>query len=801
MNLAAELGCSPTLAEILVRRGYDAPAAARAFLDADLSDVPAATGLGGMEDATATILGHVAARRRIVVHGDYDCDGVCATAVLVRCLRRLGADVSWYLPSRERDGYGLAGATVERLAAAGTALIVTVDCAITAVEEVALARQLGVDVVVTDHHTPRADGQLPDAPMAHPRLGDWPCPDLCGTAVAHRVAEALEDAAGAPRGSRDDLDLVAIATVADCVSLHGENRALVRAGLRAVAGTGKPGLRALMRVSGCDPGELRARSLSFALAPRINAAGRMGRADAALELLLTEDEDRADAIAQELHGLNAARRDVETKMLFSAEAQVAAQGDRPAYVLAGENWHRGVVGIVASRIAERHNRPAVLIALDGATGVGSGRSIPAYDLLSGLNACADHLERHGGHRAAAGLEIATDRIDAFRAAFEAHAAAALSPEDRAGVERVDAVVGGDAVTLELAEELGRLEPFGEGNPAVSLLMPAAALSDARPMGEGKHVRFTVAAGGARARAVAFGCGGQIPVDRGDGAADGPVDATFELERNAYNGAVEARLRLRSAQPSDPPPIAVVGEPEEPLPLALAQLDAELPVATASPQPDDPATELARPPARTIVDRRGTGLAGTLGGLVASGESVLVVCVDVPARLGGLRDRLGGFTLCSWDAFVADPALAGTFDHVVALDPPPTPAAHAALHVPGGIGPAHLAWGEPELRFVEHVIARDHDLRPAATALYRALREAGGRSEGAALADLVGSAPRAAGRALRVLRDVGLLAVSGDAVVLAPPQPSDLERSEAFRAYRAYLKASRQWLSETTPRAA
>ena len=385
---------------------------------------------GGLREAAAVILGHVGRRSRITVHGDYDVDGITSTAILVRALRTLGADVDWYLPSRIDDGYGLAAATVERLAARGTQLLITVDCAITAVDEVAAARAAGMEVVVTDHHAPRADGALPEAPIVHPRIGGYPCPDLCAAGVAYKLAQALMAGAGeAPDAVDEDLDLVALATVADVVSLTGENRRLVRAGLRRLAGTRKPGLQALMDVARVDPSGVDEGAIGFRLAPRLNAAGRLYRADAGLELLLTPDPARAREIALELDAVNAERRDVETRIRFEAEALLAEQSapGAPAHVLAAEGWHPGVIGIVAARIAERHYRPTVLIALDGDEGSGSGRSIPGFDLLAGLTAGSDELLRYGGHRAAAGLTIARNRIDAFREAFVTHAAATLTP--------------------------------------------------------------------------------------------------------------------------------------------------------------------------------------------------------------------------------------------------------------------------------------------------------------------------------------------------------------------------------------
>jgi single-stranded-DNA-specific exonuclease len=559
-RLCRELGVSGALAQVLVRRGFGEPSDARAFLLASEEHRPAA--FEGIGEAVRSILAHVRGGKRITVHGDYDVDGVCSTAVLIRTLRALGANVDSYLPDRAGDGYGLGTDTVRRLAARGTRLLITVDCAITAVEEVALARSLGLEVVVTDHHAPRADGALPQAAIVHPALCGYPCRDLCATAVAHKLAQALweaaacEAAAGSAgpdleeRGRRlleADLDLVALATVADVVPLIGENRTLVRRGLRALAATAKPGLRALMGVAGVDPTNINERAVAFALAPRINAAGRLYRADAGLELILTEDRVRAAQIAQELDGANRERRQLEERIRWEAEAQIAALGKRPAYVLAAEGWHPGVIGIVASRLAERECAPVVMIALAGETGKGSGRSVEAFDLLGGLGACSEHLLRYGGHRAAAGLEIEAGRVEDFAAALAAHAERVLSPRDALPIERVDAVVGGDELGMTLAEELQTLAPFGRGNPTVSLMLAEATFADARPMGEGKHVRFTVRSRGARARAVAFGTGGRLPVDDGE-----PAEATFTLEVNEWNGVSEPRLVLRRAQAPAPP---------------------------------------------------------------------------------------------------------------------------------------------------------------------------------------------------------------------------------------------------------
>jgi single-stranded-DNA-specific exonuclease len=545
-RLRRDLGVSDPVAQVLVRRGMSDPARARAFMEG--AEEHPHTAFAGIEVSIATIAAHLQTGSRITIHGDYDVDGVCSTAVLVRALRRLNADVDWYLPDRASDGYGLSPDTVRRLAARGTRLLVTADCAITAVEEVAAAKELGMDVVVTDHHSVRADGILPDAPIVHPTVCGYPFRELCATAVAYKLAEGLEG-----RAPIEDLDLVALATIADVVPLLGENRSLVRRGLRALSGTVKPGLRALMAVARVDPARVDERSVAFGLAPRLNAAGRLYRADAGLELILTEDPTRAAQIAHELDRVNHERRHAERTIRFEAEAQIAALGDlkdRRALVLAGEGWHVGVIGIVASRLADTHNRPVVLIALEEERGRGSGRAgCEAFDLLAGLTACSEHLSRYGGHRAAAGLEIERDRVAEFAQALDSYACSVLSGEDMAPMERVDAVVDGAELGMALAEELDGLAPFGQANPSISLMIAEATFADVRPMGEGKHSRFTVRSRAGRARAVAFNTGGALGVAEGE-----PAQATFTLEVNEWNGVSEPRLVLRRARPAGAPRI-------------------------------------------------------------------------------------------------------------------------------------------------------------------------------------------------------------------------------------------------------
>jgi single-stranded-DNA-specific exonuclease len=796
-RLAAELECSHVLAQVLVRRGLGDPAEARTFLAADvkhgLDEWP------GLAEVAQHVLAHVQRGSRITVHGDYDVDGVTSTAILVRALRTLGADVDWYLPSRIDDGYGLALATVQRLAERGTNLLITVDCAITAVEEVAAAQQLGLEVIVTDHHSPRADGRLPDAPIVHPRVNGYPCPELCAAGVAHKLAQALLAANGMdPNWADEDLDLVALATVADVVPLQGENRRLVREGLKALAATRKVGLRALMDVARVDPSGLDESAIGFRLGPRLNASGRLYRADAGLELLLTEDRERAQAVAAELDAVNTERRDVETRIRFEAEALVAEHPAGNALVLAAEGWHPGVIGIVASRIAERHHRPAILIALDGEEGSGSGRSIPRFDLLGGLNASAGHLLKHGGHKAAAGLTIAASEVEAFRAAFLAHANETLTEEDLRPEVRIDAIAQGDTLTLDLAEELQQLAPFGAGNPPVSLLIPSAHLVDPQPMSEGRHVRFTLSAGGAKSRCVAFGNGGTLPVD-----PDEPADAAVRLEIDRWNGAVSPKLVLRRAQRCGPAPIELVGEGEF-TPGVLRELDRDL-AAWGGP---GAAARLAAPghPAglagsRVVRDLRGTGIAGILGDLVATGEPVLAVSAHASHRAKVLADRVGGFALTSWSALEDTPELADAYVHLVAIDPP------ARHTVQSGQGWTHLAWGTSELDFALRIHEWDFALRDPLTAVYRALRASRG-SSGEAVEHLLrgeGPQPRSAalaGRVVRVLTELELAGLDreGPALQVAEnPQRTALERSAAFVAYQRRLEDGRQFLTSANMR--
>jgi single-stranded-DNA-specific exonuclease len=543
--LAAELSVDEVTASVLVRRGYGSAEHARRFLAGALpGHDPFA--LGDMREAVETITAAVEAGARICVHGDYDADGICATALAVLLLRELcteenRAEVAWHLPSRFEEGYGLNAGTLTRLAEEGFELVLTVDCGITAVAEVEHARSLGLEVVVTDHHRPAES--FPACPVVAPLKGDYPFKGLCGTAVVWKLAQALLGL-DHPFLERH-LDVVALATVADVVPLVDENRALALLGLRRIAQTQKPGLRALMKVGGVDPAAVDEQSIGFRLAPRINASGRLCRPEAALRLLLTDDDREAKLLAEELETLNRERQMVEERILREAVDQVESWPEsrrrRRGYVVAGEGWHEGVIGIVASRLVERYNRPVVMIAGTVGEWKGSGRSVPAFDLHGGLGACAAHLERFGGHRAAAGLTIAPERVETFAAAFAAHADEVLTEADLQPVTRIDAIVPGAKLNLDLCSELGRLAPFGIGNPGVTLLVDGCEIAEPSTVGDGKHLRFRVRQHGRDSgQAIAFGLGAQLDRFR----RDGRYDVAFRLQENRWNGVASPQLVVR-----------------------------------------------------------------------------------------------------------------------------------------------------------------------------------------------------------------------------------------------------------------
>jgi single-stranded-DNA-specific exonuclease len=753
-RLAEALSVRRTTAEVLIRRGHSTPDAARAFLE---QDGPAHDPmlLGDMAAACERIERAIAAGERVCVHGDYDADGICATALALIVLRGLGAEVEQHLPSRFAEGYGLAVETVERLAGAGISLLFTVDCGITAVDAVARARELGMDVIVTDHHRP-ADA-LPECIRVCTRPSDYPVPELCGTGVVFKLAQALHARAGRDPAEMDlHLDLVALATVADVVPLRDENRGLVRAGLRRLRRTAKPGLRALMAVARVDRAHASSTDLGFRLAPRINAAGRLCHPDQALELLLTADDGRARALAERLEALNRERQAVEDGILRQAVSQVEEADEewraRRAYVLHDPDWHEGVIGIVASRLVERYARPVVLIAGDGDEAKGSGRSVAAYDLHAGLTATAEHLTRYGGHRVAAGLTMPSDRIEAFAAALAEHAGAHLADADLRRRQRVDAVLAPAETSLELADELDRLEPFGLGNPGVVLLAPAAALHAVERIGDGRHLRMAVELGGFRCGAVWFGHGSAAPELR-DG---GRFDVAYRLSRNEWNGAASAQMLVRA--------IAPVVEGPAPAP----HLNGHRPAAASA----------------SVEDARGGGVQiATVARLVAAGEPVLILVADARRRAAMLRsvlrsERLGSgwVELAEYASADAD-RVTSRFHHAVALDPPADAAGGELLAELGSRLHVHLVWGPAEVEFAREVVELRAPLREVLAVVWRADRDGTALTLPAETVE----------RCRAVLREVGLVpgAVAAARV--------DLEASPTYRAACEQVEHSRAYL--------
>jgi single-stranded-DNA-specific exonuclease len=547
-QLARALNLPAMLARLLVQRGYGADDRARGYLRPSLAALSDPMALPDMDRAVAVLTEAARAGRTILVHGDYDVDGQCGTALLTRVLREAGAHVVPFIPNRMRDGYDLGPAGVARAREVGAGVILTCDCGVTAREAIADARAAGMRVVVTDHHVP---GELPPADaIVNPRRGDPDAPtaDLCGTGVAFKLAQALVPALGLPPTlPLHFLDLVALATVADVVPLTRENRVLTRFGLRKLADSRWPGVRALIETAGLVDTEIKAGHVGFVLAPRLNAAGRIGDAMDGLALLLCDDPADALERARRLETVNTRRQELDQGILDQALALVEREADLDrdfGLVLAQDGWHPGVIGIVASRVVERYARPAILIALDGTAGKGSGRSIPKFDLHGALVACGAHLGRFGGHRMAAGLTVARDRLEAFRSAFNEHARAHLVADDLVAVQRIDAMVAFDALDFGLEKLLRHLEPCGPGNPAPVFGVERVAVREARPVGT-NHLRLTLEDARGRLTTIGFDWADRVdPTWWG-----GPVDVAFRLERNEYRGDVSLQGRILHVRPS------------------------------------------------------------------------------------------------------------------------------------------------------------------------------------------------------------------------------------------------------------
>jgi single-stranded-DNA-specific exonuclease len=548
--LVSDLHIPEPLAAILVQRGLAAPERAKAFLRPDLERLSDPLAWADMPLAVELITAAVRGGTPILIHGDYDVDGQCAAALLTRVLASVGGRVHAFVPHRLRDGYDFGEAGLREAQRVRAGLIITCDCGITAGEAVRAARAAGIDVIVTDHHLP-GDTLPPASAVLDPRRADCPSTDkdLCGTGVAFKLAQALVPALGlSPHLPLHFLDFVALATVADVVPLTGENRILVRHGLKMLAASRWIGLRALVEAAGLSGRPIRSGHVGFILAPRLNAAGRIGDANDGLRLLLSEDPQEAAAIARDLETLNARRQALDQRILDEA-VEVAERVLRPddrALVLAGDGWHAGVIGIVASRLVERYGRPTFLVGWDegGEMGRGSGRSIAGFDLHAALHRVGQHLEKYGGHTMAAGLTIRRDRYEAFRVAFLQVAGELLSPDDLVPAQRVDLELPLGLVSDELEKLIRHLEPCGPGNPAPVFGVRHARAVGARRVGT-NHLRFTLDDESGVLPAIAFQWADVVP----DAWLAQRLDVAFRLERDEWQGRTTLQARVAAMAPS------------------------------------------------------------------------------------------------------------------------------------------------------------------------------------------------------------------------------------------------------------
>ena len=565
-DLARKLRISPILAQLLHQRNVDEPEAARKFLDPALKDLEDPALLPGVLAAADRICEAAVRHEKIFIYGDYDVDGLTGSAILWHCLKLVDADVHCYVPHRIEEGYGLNCQAITELAQQGAKLIISVDCGISAFEPAQHAAQLGVDLIITDHH--RIDSELPSCcAIVHPALPDtnYPCRDLSGAGVAFKLAWFLAQRFSKPGAAHSTLangsairvsesfreflisatGLAALGTVADVVPLTGENRILAAFGLKGLASSSYPGIQALIESAGLTGSTLQSYDIGFKLAPRINAAGRMGHARLALDLLTGASEARAAKIAVYLEQQNKQRRKVEKNITDQAVRLVTDQKlDGPetrALVLAQEDWHAGVIGIVASRLVDRYYRPTVVIALENGQGQGSARSIRGFNIFGAFHACREHLEGFGGHAMAAGLRISAQNIGPFTKAFVQYAGDHLSPADLQPILRIDAAVSLEMITEELLIDINRLAPFGQANPRPLLVTEACTvIGEPRAVGKTKKtLQFTVARDGTTRKCVAFS---QARLFKKLAACE-TVSLAYRPILNDFNGHRSAELQV------------------------------------------------------------------------------------------------------------------------------------------------------------------------------------------------------------------------------------------------------------------
>ena len=547
-TLASALGVHPTVARLLCLRGLGDPETAERFLNPSLDHLHDPLKLAGMAEAVVRLEAAIGRRERIAIHGDYDVDGITSTVILRRALEMLGGDVVHFIPERLRDGYGLQPQAIERLQADGVSLVVSVDCGIRSIEAARRARELGVDLIVTDHHEP--DAELPPAlAVLNPKRHDCTYPDktLAGVGVALKLVQALLSRAGRSRWLPAFVKIAAIGTLADVVPLVGENRVIARLGLGSLSrGPHTVGLRALLDCCGLAGKTIDSYQVAFMLAPRVNAAGRMSSPDIAARLLLATDdslEAEARALAKQLNDENLRRQEEEAELVAQARKAIEtdpAVGAHNVLVVGGAGWHRGVIGIAASKIVDTYHKPAIVLSIDGDVAHGSCRSIPDFDMLGALERCADLFVRFGGHRQAAGLTMEAARVPEFRQRINAWADDVLHPDQLRPRLRIDAPLGLRGITHDLVRGLDALGPFGMGNPRpVFHAAPVEIVDGPRTIKE-RHLKMTFSQEGRRFRGIAWRAAeraGFLEQHRTG------VNLAFSLDRNEYQGETYLELNV------------------------------------------------------------------------------------------------------------------------------------------------------------------------------------------------------------------------------------------------------------------
>jgi len=552
-SLARVLGVSPILAALLITRGYDNESSARSFLTPGHNQIHEPYFMLGMREAVVRLETAIDNGEPILIYGDYDVDGTTGTAVLLRALKLLGARTGFHVPHRFTEGYGIQQPALEKALNEGYKLVVSVDCGIRAHEPLYWARDNGLDVIITDHHLPdENEGAPPAFAVLNPNQAGCPYPDknLAGVGVAFKLVHALFRERGREGQVEGFMKVVAIGTVADVAKLVGENRTIVTLGLKDLAKASNPGLRALIEVAGCGDGKgMTAYDLGFRLGPRINAAGRMDAARAVVELFDTRDSNEARRLALHLDTRNEERKAVQQEIINLAVSELADgnKGGTHVAVIAGEGWHRGVIGIAASKIAERINRPCVVFSIDGELAHGSGRSIAAYHLLDGLTACADLFEKFGGHSHAAGITIKPDRIDILRKRLNEHAASCLSDEDLEHSVAIDMELTADQITFQMARELQSLEPYGAGNPPpVFMTKNLRCLSEPTVIKD-RHLKMRLAGSNNRpTEAIWWNC---IEPGEPTPQVQGSIEVAYTIETTVWKDEFKLQLNVQDLRKS------------------------------------------------------------------------------------------------------------------------------------------------------------------------------------------------------------------------------------------------------------